>query len=51
VSGFYPDGYVPTQEAIARAAEYWFPERFAALEIAAAPKPQAKPDNGVDAAA
>lgn len=51
MSGFYPDGYVPTQEAIARAAEYWFPERFAALKIAAAPQPQAKPDNGVDAAA
>lgn len=35
---FCPDGYVPTQEAIVRAAEYWFPERFAALERAAAPQ-------------
>ena len=37
MSDFCPDGYVPTQEAIVRAAEYWFPDEFAALESAAAP--------------
>ncbi len=48
---FCPDGYVPTQEAIVRAAEYWFPERFAALERAAAPQSETKPDNSLEALA
>jgi hypothetical protein len=58
VNGFCPDGYVPAQEAIAKAAEYWFPERLAALEKAfdaleraAAPQSetkQLKPDNSLD---
>ena len=52
---FCPDGYVSTQEAIVRAAAYWFPARFAALdnrsaalESAAAPHP--KSDSSLDAA-
>ena len=48
MSDFCPDGYVPTQEAIVRAAEYWFPERFAALERAAAPQSETKPDNSLE---
>jgi hypothetical protein len=51
VSDFCPDGYVPTQEAIVRAAEYWFPERFAALEGAAGPQSETKPDNSLEALA
>jgi hypothetical protein len=51
VSDFCPDGYVPTQEAIVRAAEYWFPERFAALERAAGPQSETKPDNSLEALA
>jgi hypothetical protein len=48
---FCPDGYVPTQEAIIRAAQYWFPEGFAALERAAVPPPETKPDNSSEALA
>jgi hypothetical protein len=54
VSDFCPDGYVPTQEAIVRAAQYWFPERFAALERAAVPESQTtqtKPVSNFDVAA
>jgi hypothetical protein len=52
VSDFCPDGYVPTQEAIVRAAKYWFPERFAALERAAArQQSETKPDNSFEALA
>jgi hypothetical protein len=51
VSGFCPDGYVPTQGAIVRAAEYWFPERIAALERAAAPPSETKPDHSLEALA
>jgi hypothetical protein len=52
VNGFCPDGYVPTREAIVGAAEYWFPEKFAALERAAAPpQPETKPDNSLQALA
>src|SRR5262249_38090422 len=42
---FCPDGYLPTQEAIIRVAECWFPDKIAAFEIAAAPDSQTKPDN------
>src|SRR5262245_29160514 len=56
MNGFCPDGYVPVQEAIVRAAEYWFPEGFAALEksLAAlersgAPQSEAKPGSNLDA--
>jgi hypothetical protein len=50
VSDFCPDGYLPTPTAIARAAERWFPDKFAALETVAAPESQTKPDNNLDAA-
>jgi hypothetical protein len=45
---FCPDGYLRSQHAILRAAGYWFPERFAALERAAGF--EAKPDNSMGAA-
>jgi hypothetical protein len=60
VNGFCPDGYLPAQEAIARAAECWFPERvaaigegFAALERLVAPQSETKQpsDNSLDALA
>ena len=51
MNGFCPDGYMPTREAIVRAAEYWFPERIAALERAAAPQSETKPDNSSEAVA
>lgn len=35
---------MPVQEAIARAAEYWLPDRLAALESAAALQSEPKPD-------
>ena len=44
MNGFCPDGYVPTQEAIIRATQSWFPERLAALERAAAPPSETNPD-------
>ena len=33
---FCPEGYTPVQVAIARAAQYWFPEQMTALETARA---------------
>jgi hypothetical protein len=47
---FCPDGYLLTREAIACAAEYWFPEKVAALESAAPPESAANPDNSIEAA-
>jgi hypothetical protein len=38
VNTFCPDGYVPIQKAVFRAAEYLSPDRLAALERAAAPQ-------------
>ena len=54
VNRFCPDGYVHTQVAIARGAECWFPERFAALEnsfaeLERAVAPQPKSDSSLDA--
>ena len=48
---FCPDGYLPSQDAILRAAGYWFPEQFAVLEGAAESQSEAKPDDSIDAAA
>jgi hypothetical protein len=45
---FCPDGYLPSQDAILRAAGHWFPEQFAALERAAGF--EAKSDTSIDAA-
>jgi hypothetical protein len=47
---FCPDGYLPSQDSIFRAAGYWFPEQFAALERAAGSLSEAKSDNSIDAA-
>jgi hypothetical protein len=51
VTTFCPKEYVPAQEAIARAAKYWFPERFASLENADGLEPAPKPANGLEALA
>ncbi|MFZ1884043.1 MAG: hypothetical protein WAU53_10710 [Rhodoplanes sp.] len=48
MSAFCPDGYVPVPEAIARAAEYWLPERLAALERTYALQLEPKPDNSLE---
>ncbi len=48
---FCPDGYMPTREAIVRAAEYWFPERIAALERAEAPQSETRADDSSEALA
>jgi hypothetical protein len=46
---FCPEGYVPVQVAIARAAQYWFPEQMTALETATAGEIDNKPSDGVNA--
>ena len=50
MSGFCPDGYLPTPEAVARAAECWFTHQFAGLKPVSDPQPQTKQDNSIDAA-
>jgi hypothetical protein len=32
MSSFCPDGYVPAQEALRRALQYWFPDKWAQIE-------------------
>jgi hypothetical protein len=49
VSDFCPDEYLPTPEAIVRAAEYWFPDKISAVDAAAAPESRMKPNNNLDA--
>jgi hypothetical protein len=51
VNEFCPEGYVPAQEAIMMAAQYWFPERCTALERAAAQLSKTKSDNSAEALA
>ena len=48
---FCPDGYVPTREALVRAALYFFPEQIAAIERAPSAGSETKPNNFVDAVA
>jgi hypothetical protein len=48
MNGFCPEGYISMQAAIVRAAAYWFSQRFAALDRAAAPQLETKPDNSVE---
>ncbi len=48
---FCPDGYVPTREALVRAALYFFPEQIAAAERAASAGSETKPNNFADAVA
>jgi hypothetical protein len=50
VSDFCPDGYLPTREAIVRAAESWFPDQIAALKPVACPQSQTRQDNSLAAA-
>jgi hypothetical protein len=51
MSGFCPEGCIPTPEAVARATEYWFRERVAALEKAAAPQLETKRVDSLEAGA
>jgi hypothetical protein len=51
VNTFCPDGYAPIQEAVLRAAGYWFPDKLAALERAAAPQSETKQTKTEDALA
>ena len=50
MTDFCPDGYLPTRDAVVRAAQSWFPDKFAALEPTAAPEKQTEPKNGLEAA-
>ena len=50
MSGFCPDGYLPTPEAVARAAECWFTHQFAALKPVSDPRRQTRQDNSIDVA-
>jgi hypothetical protein len=53
VSSFCPDGYLPSQTAIAEAGEYWFSDRLAEIETAAAARAAKRdePKTGLDALA
>jgi hypothetical protein len=51
VTVFCPDGYVPTREALVRAAQYFFPEQIAAIERAPSAGTETKPNNFADAVA
>jgi hypothetical protein len=50
LNDFCPDGYLPAQEAILRAAESWSPEQFAALDGDAESETETKPRDNIDAA-
>jgi hypothetical protein len=50
MTDFCPDGYVSTPDAIARAAERWFPEQFNTLEITSRSQPGVRPESPIDAA-
>jgi hypothetical protein len=50
MSDFFPDGYVPTPEAIARAAKHWFAERFNEPEIPSTPHSATKPESPIEEA-
>jgi hypothetical protein len=52
MSGFCPDGYVSVPAAIARAMQYWFADRLAAVETAVPDSPvKGEPNSTVDALA
>jgi hypothetical protein len=51
VTIFCPDGYVPTREALVRAAQYFFSEQIAATERAPSAGSETKPNNFADAVA
>ena len=50
MSDFCPDGYVPTPEAIARAAKRWFAERFNEPEIPSGPQSATKAESHIEEA-
>ena len=45
MTDFCPDGYLPTRDAVVRAAQRWFPDKFAALEPTATQQTQTEPEN------
>jgi hypothetical protein len=49
MTDFCPDGYLPTQDAVVRAVQSWFPDKIAALEPTAA-QTQTAPKNDLQAA-
>lgn len=49
MSVFCPDGYVPTREALVRAAQYFFAEQIAAIERAPSAGSETKANNFADA--
>jgi hypothetical protein len=50
MSDFCPEGYLTTQDAILRAANYWYPDNIAALQTTEASEAQPKSKNDVEAA-
>jgi hypothetical protein len=50
MTDFCPDGYVSTPDAIAIAAERWFPKQFSTLEITSGSQPAVKPESPIDVA-
>ena len=48
MSDFCPDGYVPSQDALIRVAEFWFPDKIARLDTVA-PDPQTKAESNFEA--
>jgi hypothetical protein len=49
MSQFCPDGYLPIRAAISIAAQCWFSDKIAALEITAEAELEPKPDRSLDA--
>ena len=45
-----PDGYVPTEKAIARALERWFPEQFNQFVVAMESQPASRPEGHIEQA-
>jgi hypothetical protein len=50
MSDFCPEGYLRTPDAILRAAEYWYPNKIAALQTTEASEAQPKSKNDMEAA-
>lgn len=48
---FCPDGYMPTRQALVRAAQHFFPEQIAEIETATSAGSETKPTNFADAVA
>jgi hypothetical protein len=50
MNGFCPDGYVPAQEAIARAVARWFPEQFNQFVVAMESQPASRSEDPIEQA-